>query len=141
MATVYLAEHDRLKRKVALKVLSPHLAADETFRQRFVSESERLASVDHPNIIPVYEAGEVDSLLFIAMRYVDTTDLKRLIAEEGGLDPERALSIVSQVAGALDAAHARGLVHRDVKPRATTTTRGMLGTAERRSRSKPRLPR
>lgn len=116
MATVYLAEHDRLKRKVALKVLSPDLAADETFRQRFVSESERLASVDHPNIIPVYEAGEVDSLLFIAMRYVDTTDLKRLIAEEGGLDPERALSIVSQVAGALDAAHARGLVHRDVKP-------------------------
>jgi len=116
MATVYLAEHDRLKRKVALKVLSPELGADETFRQRFVSESGRLASVDHPNIIPVYEAGEVDSLLFIAMRYVETTDLKRLIAESGGLDPERAMSLVSQVAGALDAAHARGLVHHDVKP-------------------------
>lgn len=116
MAAVYLAEHERLKRKVALKVLSPDLTSDETFRQRFVSESERLASVDHPNIIPVYEAGEDDAHLFIAMRYVDTTDLKRLIGEHGGLDPERALSIVSQVAGALDAAHARGLVHRDVKP-------------------------
>ena len=116
MAAVYLAEHDRLKRKVALKVLSPDLAADETFRRRFVAESERLASVDHPNIIPVYEAGEDDSLLYIAMRYVDTTDLKRLIAEQGSLDPERALSIVGQVAGALDAAHAKGLVHRDVKP-------------------------
>ena len=116
MATVYLAQHERLKRKVALKVLSPDLATDETFRQRFVSESERLASVDHPNIIPVYEAGEDDALLFIAMRYVDTTDLKRLIGEHGGLDLERALSIVSQVAGALDAAHAKGLVHRDVKP-------------------------
>jgi serine/threonine protein kinase len=116
MAVVYLAEHDRLKRKVALKVLSPEIAADETFRQRFVAESERLASVDHPNIIPIYEAGEDDELLFIAMRYVETTDLKQLIVDEGGLDPERAVSIVTQVAGALDAAHAKGLVHRDVKP-------------------------
>src|SRR3990172_1379642 len=116
MAAVYLAEHDRLKRKVALKVLSPELALDDTFRQRFVAESERLASVDHPNIIPVYEAGEHDSVLFIAMRYVETTDLKHLITQEGGLDPERALSIVSQVAAALDAAHAKGMVHRDVKP-------------------------
>jgi serine/threonine-protein kinase len=116
MAAVYLAEHDRLKRKVALKVLSPELALDETFRQRFVAESERLASVDHPNIIPVYEAGEHDSVLYIAMRYVETTDLKHLIAQEGGLDAERAIGIVSQVAAALDAAHAKGMVHRDVKP-------------------------
>jgi len=116
MAVVYLAEHDRLKRKVALKVLSPEIAADDTFRQRFVVESERLASVDHPNIIPIYEAGEDDDLLFIAMRYVESTDLKQLISDEGGLDPGRAVSILTQVAGALDAAHAKGLVHRDVKP-------------------------
>ena len=116
MASVYLAEDGRLKRKVALKILSPELAADEAFRRRFVDESERLASVDHPNIIPVYEAGQDDGHLFIAMRYVDSTDLKELIAFEGHLSPERAVSVVTQVAGALDAAHARGLVHRDVKP-------------------------
>ena len=97
-------------------MLSPELAADEAFRRRFVDESERLASVDHPNIIPIYEAGQDDGHLFIAMRYVDSTDLKELIASEGHLSPERAVSIVTQVAGALDAAHAKGLVHRDVKP-------------------------
>ena len=116
MAAVYLAEDPRLKRKVALKVLAPELAADDAFRRRFIGESERLASVDHPNIIPVYEAGEDGDLLFIAMRYVDSTDLKQLIARGGSLPPELAVSIVTQVAGALDAAHARGLVHRDVKP-------------------------
>jgi serine/threonine protein kinase len=116
MAAVYLAEDTRLKRKVALKVLSPELAADEVFRQRFVDESERLASVDHPNIIPVYEAGQADGHLFIAMRLVDTTDLKKLIATEGPLPPGRAVALVTQIAGALDAAHAKGLVHRDVKP-------------------------
>jgi tRNA A-37 threonylcarbamoyl transferase component Bud32 len=116
MAAVYLAEDTRLKRKVALKVLSPELAADEVFRQRFVDESERLASVDHPNIIPVYEAGQDGDHLFIAMRLVDTTDLKQLIAAQGPLPPERAVALVTQVAGALDAAHAKGLVHRDVKP-------------------------
>ena len=116
MAAVYLAEDGRLKRKVALKVLSLELAADEAFRRRFVDESERLASVDHPNIIPVYEAGQDSGHLFIAMRYVDSTDLKELIASEGHLSPERAISIVTQVAGALDAAAAKGLVHRDVKP-------------------------
>jgi streptogramin lyase len=116
MASVYLAEDGRLKRKVALKILSPELAGDDAFRRRFVDESERLASVDHPNIIPVYEAGQDDGHLFIAMRYVESTDLTELIASEGHLSPERAVSIVTQVAGALDAAHAKGLVHRDVKP-------------------------
>jgi len=116
MAAVYLAEDGRLKRKVALKILSPELAADEAFRRRFVDESERLASVDHPNIIPIYEAGQDDGHLFIAMRYVDSTDLKKLIASERHLSPERAIAIVTQIAGALDAAHAKGLVHRDVKP-------------------------
>jgi len=116
MAAVYLAEDTRLKRKVALKVLSPELAEDETFRRRFVDESERLASVDHPNIIPVYEAGQDGDHLFIAMRLVETTDLKQLVDRGGPLAPERAVALVTQVAGALDAAHAKGMVHRDVKP-------------------------
>jgi serine/threonine protein kinase len=116
MAAVYLAEDTQLKRRVALKVLSPELASDAVFRQRFIDESERLASVDHPNIIPVYAAGQDGDHLFIAMRLVDTTDLKQLIEHEGPLPPERAVALVTQVAGALDAAHAKGLVHRDVKP-------------------------
>ena len=116
MSVVYLAEHVRLKRKAAIKVLSPELAEDPTFRARFVSEWERLAQLDHPNIIPVFEAGEAEGLLYIAMRYVKTTDLKGLIDQEGRLDPERAVRIVSQTASALDAAHDQDLVHRDVKP-------------------------
>ncbi|HET7236633.1 MAG TPA: serine/threonine-protein kinase, partial [Actinomycetota bacterium] len=116
MSVVYLAEHARLKRKAALKLLSPELADDPTFRARFVSEWERLAQLDHPNIIPVFEAGEADGYLFIAMRYVQTTDLKALIEQEGRLDPERAVSVIAQTASALDAAHQQHLVHRDVKP-------------------------
>jgi serine/threonine protein kinase len=116
MSVVYLAEHVRLKRKAAIKVLSPELAEDPTFRARFVSEWERLAQLDHPNIIPVFEAGETEGLLYIAMRYVKTTDLKGLIEHEGRLDTERAVRIVSQTASALDAAHDQDLVHRDVKP-------------------------
>ena len=116
MSVVYLAEHVRLKRKAALKVLSPELAEDPTFRQRFVSEWERLAGIDHPNIIPIFEAGEANGLLYIAMRYVETTDLRGLIQQEGRLDPARAVGLIAQVAGALDAAHAKSLVHRDVKP-------------------------
>ncbi len=116
MSVVYLAEHVRLKRKAALKLLSPELAEDPTFRARFVSEWERLAQLDHPNIIPVFEAGEADGLLYIAMRYVRTTDLKGLIEQEGHLDPERAIRIIAQTASALDAAHEQDLVHRDVKP-------------------------
>jgi serine/threonine protein kinase len=116
MSVVYLAEHVRLHRKAALKLLSPDLAEDPTFRARFVSEWERLAQLDHPNIIPVFEAGEADGLLYIAMRYVKTTDLKGLIEQEGQLDPERAIRIVAQTASALDAAHSQDLVHRDVKP-------------------------
>jgi len=116
MSVVYLAEHTRLKRKAAVKLLSPELAEDPTFRARFVSEWERLAQLDHPNIIPVLEAGESGSSLYIAMRYVQTTDLKALIDQEGPLDPERAIRIASQTASALDAAHAQSLVHRDVKP-------------------------
>jgi hypothetical protein len=116
MSVVYLAHDRRLKRNVALKLLSPELAEDEAFRARLLRESQLAASLDHPNVVPVYEAGEVDGLLYIAMRYVPGTDLKALLRVERALAPERALVLVDQVAHALDAAHERGLVHRDVKP-------------------------
>jgi YVTN family beta-propeller protein len=116
MSVVYLAHDPRLKRNVALKLLAPELAEDEGFRARFLRESQLAASLDHPNVVPVYEAGEADGLLYIAMRYVLGTDLKELLRAESALQPERALTLVGQVAGALDAAHERGLVHRDVKP-------------------------
>lgn len=116
MSIVYLAEHLRLHRKVALKVLSPELSEDEGFRTRFIRESEAAASLDHPNIIPIFEAGEVGTVLYIAMRYVKTTDLAVLVAEEGPLEPLRVVTIIEQAASALDSAHAEGLVHRDVKP-------------------------
>ena len=116
MSVVYLAEHDWLQRKVALKVLAPQLAEDERFRERFVRESRLAASLDHPNVIPIYEAGASGGDLFIAMRYVEGTDLRTLLHENGALKPARAVAIVRQVAAALDAAHEQGLVHRDVKP-------------------------
>jgi serine/threonine protein kinase len=116
MSVVYLAEHDWLQRKVALKVLAPQLADDERFRERFVRESRLAASLDHPNVIPIYEAGASGGELFIAMRFVEGSDLRTLLQEEGALEPARALGILRQVAAALDAAHEQGLVHRDVKP-------------------------
>jgi serine/threonine protein kinase/DNA-binding SARP family transcriptional activator/Tol biopolymer transport system component len=116
MAVVYLAEHDWLQRKVALKVLAPQLTEDERFRERFVRESRLAASLDHPNVVPIYEAGASGGDLFIAMRYVEGTDLRTVLAESGALDPARAIWICRQVAAALDAAHEQGLVHRDVKP-------------------------
>jgi YVTN family beta-propeller protein len=116
MGEVYRAFDARLERPVALKVLSPRFAEDEAFRERLLRESRLAAGLDHPNVVPVYDAGEADGTLFIAMRYVDGTDLRALLRAEGPLEPERAIAIAAQVAGALDAAHARGLVHRDVKP-------------------------
>ena len=115
MGVVYLAEDVRLKRKVALKLLSGALAGDDGFRDRFLRESELAASLDHPNIVPVFEAGEAEGTLFIAMRYVAGTDLRQLV-RHGALAPERATELVAQIADALDAAHERGLVHGDVKP-------------------------
>lgn len=115
MGVVYLAEDRRLKRKVALKLLAPRLASDERFRERLLAESELAASLDHPNIVPIYEAGDADGRIFISMRYVEGRDLRRLL-KDGPLEARKSLQIVSQVASALDAAHARGLVHRDVKP-------------------------
>jgi serine/threonine protein kinase len=116
MGVVYLAEQVRLRRWVALKLIVPELAEDEEFRRRFERESQMAASLDHPNVIPVYEAGEADGALFISMRYVEGSDLRALIRGGGQMDPARVAGIVSQLGAALDAAHARGLVHRDVKP-------------------------
>jgi serine/threonine protein kinase/DNA-binding beta-propeller fold protein YncE len=123
MGRVYRATQVALNRPVALKLIVPELADDPDFRARFKRESLLAASIDHPNVIPVYEAGEAEGHLFISMRWVDGTDLRSLILSEGRLAPERAVSIVQQVAGALDAAHRRGLVHRDVKPANVLVTR------------------
>jgi serine/threonine-protein kinase len=100
---------------VALKLLAPALAEDEAFRERFLVESELAASLDHPNIVPIYAAGEADERLFIAMRYVEGNDLNELL-RDGPLSPVRTIELCAQVADALDFAHERGLVHRDVKP-------------------------
>ena len=114
-SVVYRAEHVRLGRQAALKLLSPGLG-DLDFTDRFLRESRLAASLDHPSIVPVYDAGEEEGLLYIAMAYVEGTDLKALVTQEGPLPLRRALGIAGQVASALDAAHERGLVHRDVKP-------------------------
>jgi hypothetical protein len=116
MGVVYRATQLALGRPVALKLISPKLAADPLFRERFQRESRLAASIDHPNVIPVYEAGEADGSLFLSMRWVEGDDLDTLVRRGGGLDPSRTAHVVSQVAAALDAAHRRGLVHRDVKP-------------------------
>jgi serine/threonine protein kinase len=116
MAVVYRAHDVRLDRWVALKILAPEIASDESFRQRFISESRAAAAVDHPHVIPVFEAGEADGVLFIAMRYVGGGDLRTLLGQTGPMDAMRACTIIGQIASALDAAHASGLVHRDVKP-------------------------
>ena len=116
MGRVYQATQIALNRRVAIKLIVPELAGDVDFRARFTRESELTASIEHPNVIPVYEAGEAEGRLFIAMRWVEGTDLRSVIVSEGRLDPNRAVAIVEQVAAALDAAHAGGLVHCDVRP-------------------------
>jgi serine/threonine protein kinase len=116
MAVVYLASDGRLNRSVALKILAPELATDTAFRQRFIREMRAAAAVDHPNIVPVFDAGEADGALFIAMRYVSGQDLRTLLDHAGTLPAARVAHLISQAAAALDEAHARGLVHRDVKP-------------------------
>ena len=116
MGVVYRATDLALDRSVALKVLTEDLAGDEGFRRRFVTESKLAASLDHPNVLPIHAAGEHEGVLYIAMRLVPGADLREMLREDGRLEPERAARIVAQVASALDAAHAHGLVHRDVKP-------------------------
>jgi serine/threonine protein kinase len=116
MGTVYLATHARLERRVALKVITPALADDPDFRARFLRESRLAASLDHPHVIPIYDADEVDGVLYLAMRYVDGPSLQELIREDGALTPGDALRVADQIGGALDAAHAADLIHRDLKP-------------------------
>jgi len=116
MAVVFTARDDQLGRLVALKIMAPSVASDAEFRQRFVRESKAAAAVDDPHIIPLFEAGESAGVLFIAMRYVAGGDVRSLLAREGPLSVDRASAILVSVASALDAAHAAGLVHRDVKP-------------------------
>jgi protein kinase-like protein len=116
MGVVYRATELSLGRPVALKLLTPDRARDSDFRERFQRESRMAAAIDHPNVIPVYAAGEQDGSLYLVMRYVGGTDLHALLRDEGALGPDLAAHIVAQVASALDAAHRAGLVHRDVKP-------------------------
>jgi streptogramin lyase len=116
MSLVYRAHDPRLKRDVALKVLAHEVAEDSAFRERFLSESELAAGLEHPNVVPIHDVGEVDGQLFIVMRLVEEGDLRSLLEQAEKLDARRTLALVRQVAEALDAAHERGLVHRDVKP-------------------------
>lgn len=116
LSVVYLAEHIRLKRQVALKLFSAELAEDGKSTRRLPMDWERLAQLDHPNIIPIFEAGEASGLPFIAMKHVVGRSLADTIVQEGALDPEQALDILGDVASALEFAHERGIVHRDVRP-------------------------
>ncbi len=117
MGVVYLAEHEQLARKAAVKVVSADLRDDEEFRARFLHEARILAALDHPNVIPVYDAGESpDGALYLAMRFVSDGDLRHLLLREGALAPERAARIAVAVADGLSAAHNAGVIHRDVKP-------------------------
>ncbi|WP_328869133.1 serine/threonine protein kinase [Streptomyces sp. NBC_00287] len=124
MAVVYRARDLRLDRTVALKLLAPELARNDTFRRRFTHESRAAAAIDHPHIVPVFEAGETDGVLYIAMRYVAGSDLRHLLDRQGPLPPATVVRIAAQVASALDAAHEHGLVHRDVKPGNILVARG-----------------
>ena len=116
MATVYRAEHVHLRRQVALKVPMPELAEEPVFRERFIRESRAAATLVHPNLVAVYDAGEIDGVLYLAMQFVEGEDLARVLRRDGPLEPARAAATIGQIAAALDAAHERGLIHRDVKP-------------------------
>ena len=116
MGVVYRAEHLNLRRRAAIKIIAPDLAESEGFRERFTREARIAAALQHPNIVTVYDAGEVDGLLYLAMQYIEGFDLSAMLRREGRLRPYRAIDVCRQVASALDAAHAMGLIHRDVKP-------------------------
>jgi serine/threonine protein kinase len=116
MGILYLAQEPGLQRRVALKLIAPEAAADEVFARRFAEESRIAAAIEHPNVVPIYAAGEEDGVPWIAMRYVAGSDLGRRLAQAGRLDPAEAVALVAQVGNGLDAIHAAGLVHRDVKP-------------------------
>jgi serine/threonine protein kinase len=116
MGVVYRAHELALDRTVAMKIVNPELANDPEFRERFRREARLAAALDHPHVVPIYRAGEDDGNLYLTMRYVEGTDLAAMITDHGRIEPRAAVEIISQVASALDAAHQRGLVHRDVKP-------------------------
>lgn len=116
MGVVYLAEHLTLRRRAAFKLIVPELAESDGFRERFVREARIAAGLTHPNVVTVYDAGEVDDLLYIAMQYIPGSDLSQILHRERRLGPYRVLDFARQIASALDAAHAAGLIHRDVKP-------------------------
>jgi tRNA A-37 threonylcarbamoyl transferase component Bud32/CheY-like chemotaxis protein len=116
MGVVYRAEHLNLRRRAAIKIIAPDLAESEGFRERFTREARIAAALQHPNIVTVYDAGEVDGLLYLAMQYIEGNDLSAVLRRDGRLRPYRAVDVCRQVASALDAAHAMGLIHRDVKP-------------------------
>lgn len=130
MSVVYRARHLRLGMWVAIKVLAPELGSDDAFRERFLREAQMAATVDHANVIPIHDMGVHESSLYIVMRYVSGGDLKTLLAETGPLEPEQALGLLTPVAAALDAAHANGLVHRDVKPANVLIQRSAAGAVE-----------
>src|SRR5262245_60522426 len=113
MGVVYRARHVPLNRDVALKVIAPELTADPGFRMRFQRGCEAAASIQHPNVVTVYHAGEHEGHLYVTMRFVEGTDLAQEFAAHGALAPERAVGLIAQIAQGLDAAHRRGLVHRD----------------------------
>ena len=116
MGVVYVARQRSPARRVALKLITPAFADDEVFRRRFLREATAAAAIEHPHILPVYAAGESNGILFMAMRLVDGLDLREILRGSAELPLDRVERIVGQVGGALDAAHARGLIHRDVKP-------------------------
>src|SRR5215470_12878091 len=116
MGILYLALEPGLDRRVALKLIAPEAAADEVFTRRFAEESRIAAAIEHPNVVPIYAAGEHEGIPYIAMRFVSGSDLGRRISRDGKLDPELAVSLIAQIGNGLDAIHAAGLVHRDVKP-------------------------
>src|SRR3954467_7563552 len=116
MGVVYRAEHLNLRRRAAVKIIAPDLAESDGFRERFTREARIAAALQHPSIVTVYDAGEVDGLLYLAMQYIEGSDLAAMLRDDGRLRPYRAIDVCRQVAAALDAAHAMGLIHRDVKP-------------------------
>jgi serine/threonine protein kinase len=130
MSVVYRAKHSRLGMSVALKVLAPELSTDDAFRERFLREAQMAAMVDHPNVIPIHDMGVHEQSLYIVMRYVAGGDLKDILAASGPLDPAEAVALLMPVALALDAAHAHGLIHRDVKPANILIQRSAAGDTD-----------